>query len=272
MFLLCNYFIFLLIFFISRCKFFTEVCRCFFFFSILERTGCWRCRSSPVLSLCFYYTELEPRNSRLEASGCGFGEVWGEEWCEGRKWTRPLELFLSFTLIGLQDPTEKRGARWREGCCVFFCFLYSFFLQIVSWGGEKGGSGRSFSALDGAWRRFGRKCSSWDQEVFWSPPSGFTVCLQAVALAATASSLLRHFVSEETIHRKSLNCLGVFFYLHLSKKKIEPNFKWMFCVSGIPEERLNEFFFTCSRCSLTANTAHFFCLCLYCHCRKVTVK
>lgn len=26
------------------------------------------------------------------------------------------------------------------------------------------------------------------------PPSGFTVCLQAVALAATASSLLHHYV------------------------------------------------------------------------------
>lgn len=54
MFLLCNYFIFLLIFFISCCWFSMEVCRSsFFFFWSQERIG-FRCgRSPPVLSLFF---------------------------------------------------------------------------------------------------------------------------------------------------------------------------------------------------------------------------
>lgn len=154
-------------------------------------------------------------------------------------WTEEMdffELFLSLYSRWFTGSLETRLVRWREENCVFCFVLYTDFPTDCVLGDGDGGPGRSFSTLDGAWHVFGWKYSSWNQEVSWSPPSGFTVCLQAMALAAIAPLLLHHYVSKETIHRRK-----IFFCLLLSKK--EPNFKWMCCVWGIPEEGLKEIFF-----------------------------
>lgn len=147
---------------------------------------------------------------REEGLGCGV--MWREE-MNSIPWAVPLVYSYWFT-----GSTEKREGRWGdEAVCSVLFFIQFFFPQIVSWGRGKWVWGSSFSALVGAWRWFGRRCSSWNREVSWSPPSGFTVCLQAVALAATASSLLHHYVSNETIHRKK-NLLPVFFLFTYVKK------------------------------------------------------
>lgn len=126
-------------------------------------------------------------------------------------WAFPLVYFHWFT-----GSTEKIEAKWREECCVLFYFLYSFSLKIVSWSEEEVQGGASL--LGGTWHRFGRKCSSWNQEVSWSQPSGFTACLQDVALAAAASSL-HHYISKEPIHRKEFSYPSVFNLL-LSKENV----------------------------------------------------
>lgn len=210
-FLLCNYFILLLIFY-----FLLLILQRFagaFSFFVLERIE-WRCWCSPLaLSLCFYHTEV---GVSVRREGGGFG-VWSD--VKGGNELDSLSCSSCLLLLVYRINREKRGEVGRWSCV--FCFVFYtvfFFPQIVSWGRGKWVWGSSFSALVGAWRWFGRRCSSWNREVSWSPPSGFTVCLQAVALAATASSLLHHYVSNETIHRKkkSLTCL---FFVYLCQKK-----------------------------------------------------
>lgn len=181
--------------------------------------GCW-CFSSPVLSLSlFHHPELEP----VAADGgfrlwFGCRVMWREE-MDSIPWAFPLVYSHWFT-----GSTEKREAKWGEERCVLCADCYTVFpTDYVS------GRGFGEEPLCVGWGLtpvcFGRKCSSWNQEVSWSHPSGFTVCRQAVALAATASSLLHHHVSKETIHRKKKS-LNSFICLLLSKK--EPNFEWMF--------------------------------------------
>lgn len=206
--------------------------------------GCW-CFSSPVLSLSlFHHPELEP----VAADGgfrlwFGCRVMWRGE-MDSIPWAFPLVYSHWFT-----GSTEKREAKWGEERCVLCADCYTVFpTDYVS------GRGFGEEPLCVGWGMTpvcsGRKCSSWNQEVSWSHPSGFTVCRQAVALAATASSLLHHHVSKETIHRKK-NLLTVLFVYFCQKKRNQIS-NGCFYVSGIPEERLKEFFFTYSRCSLTA--------------------
>lgn len=132
MFLLCNYFIFLLIFFISCCWFSMEVCRSsfFFFFFDLKKELDFGVVAPLRCSLCF-----SPHLC------CGFRWVLGVEWREGRKWTWFLELFLSFYSHWFTGSTEKKSAEV-EGIKAVCSALFSIqsFLQIVSWGGR----GRGF--------------------------------------------------------------------------------------------------------------------------------
>lgn len=174
--------------------------------------------------------------------GLGCRGTWREE-MDSNPWAVPLVYPHLFT-----GSTEKREAKWREECWDFYFNFYTVFLQIVSWGG---GPGRNFSALDGAWHRFGLA----GQEVSWSHPSGFTVCCLAVALAATASPLLHHYVSKETIHRKKnlLTKIAFLLFTFVKKKKMEPNFEWMFlCLRNTRWVIKRVFFFPYSRCALTA--------------------
>lgn len=52
-----------------------------------------------------------------------------------------------------------------------------------------------------------------------SPPSGFTVCLQAVALAAIASSPIHRYVSKETKHRRKKISYPSFLFVYTCQKK-----------------------------------------------------
>lgn len=128
-----------------------------------------------------------------------------------------------------QQRKERRGGEKKSALCSCFVFYTVLFLQIVSWGGGGAQGGTSPPET--------RKCHE-------AHPEDFTVCLQAVALAAAASSLPHFYVSAE-----EKNLLSVIFFVYFCQKK--GNFKRMFWSKG-PEEQLKEFFFTYSRCSLTA--------------------
>lgn len=170
--------------------------------------------------------------------------MWGEE-MDLIPWAFPL-VFLS--LVYRMNREKRSEAVRRKLCCSAFVFYTAFPKDCVSEEG-RGVQGGASLLLDVAWHQFGQMCTSWNQEVSWSPPSGFTVCLQAVALAAMAPSLRHHYVSKETIHTQknlsSSSCL-----LLSTKKATKFQIKWKFCVSGIQEEQLKEFFFSCSCCSL----------------------
>lgn len=214
--LLCNYFIYLLIFFISCCQLSGGLAGAFF--------HSWKNGTLVLLLLygalsLFHHTELEPVPAdggfRLWF-GWGLGEevMWREE-MNSIPWAFPLASSHLFT-----GSTEKREASGQKNAVCSALISTVFPSDWVL------GRARVFReellcfgwGLTPVW--FGRRCSSWNQEVSWSHPSGFTVCRQAVALAATASSLLHHYVSKEI---NSLFC----FCLLLSKK-MEPNFEWMF--------------------------------------------
>lgn len=102
----------------------------------------------------------------------------------------------------------------------------------------------SFSTSDVARLWFGPKYSFLKQEASQCPPSGLTVCLQAVELAAAAPSRLYRYVSKETTHRENDGTYIFFFFVYIYLKQMKPNFKQMLLCFGM-------FFIISSRCSLT---------------------
>lgn len=125
------------------------------------------------------------------------------------------------------------------------CLIATQFFQIVSRGGRF--MGRSFSALVGLARSAvpdTRKClEATPQDLL------FVVRLQHWLPQHLHFYTRMSLKKQYTEKKKSLNSL--FFCLLLSKKLNQIS-SGCFCVSGIPEERLKEFFFTYSRCSVTA--------------------
>lgn len=94
---------------------------------------------------------------------------------------------------------EKNMRREDKKSCVLCYGFYTFFSPA----GRVSGEGTSsFSTSDVARLWFGPKYSFLNQEASQCPPSGLTVCLQAVELAAAAPSRLHRYVSKETTHRK----------------------------------------------------------------------
>lgn len=162
----------------------------------------------------------------MEPSGCGFGEVWVVEWCEGRKWTRGLELFLSFILTGLQSqPREKRQRM-------------QFFYRLFLGGGEDNLGGFSLLCMG-----------------FFSPLRSVVNASLKIFLSlgcSTGCCSLQYFHRENTqrISHQSLFFSFFFYFGLLSNQKMEPTFKRMFWVSERPVIKM--VFFTYSRCSVPA--------------------
>lgn len=131
---------------------------------------------------------------------------------------------------------KKKPMRWEDiqyKLLALRCSLYLVFPRMLCLERRRGrrlclGCG----GIQMSWMSFGPKYSFFHQEVSQRPPSGLTVCLQAVELAAAAPSHLHRSVSKETTRRESLlSSRLVFVYFNLfcilQKKKKKPNFKQM---------------------------------------------
>lgn len=191
----------------------------------------------------------------MEPSGCGFGEVWVVEWCEGRKWTWGLELFLSFILTGLQSQLREKRQRMQ--------FFYRLFLG----GGEDNLGGFSLLCMG-----------------FFPPLRSVVNASLKIFLSlgcSTGCCSLQYFHRENTqrISHQSLfffpfSFILVYFLIKKWNQLLKGCFefqkdqwlKWfslhtLAALCLLPVERLSFnlfFFFLCFSC-----TAAFLCLCLY---------
>lgn len=119
---------------------------------------------------------------------------------------------LSFFLSMVYRMNEKNMRQEDKESCVLCYGFYTFFSPHVGCVLGEGTSGFSTSDVARLW--FGPKYSFLNREASQCPPSGLTVCLQAVELAAAAPSRLHRYVSKETTHRQN-DRTRIFFFLFL---------------------------------------------------------
>lgn len=144
----------------------------------------------------------------------------------------------AFPLHGLQNERKKKtlGRRTYSKSCLlcYVPYTLSFPVCCVLRGGKDGVSALDVVGFKCRGCRLAQKYSFFHQEVSQWPPSGLTVCLQAVELAAAAPLHLHCSVSKETTGRESVlsNCL-VFVYFNL------------FCILKKRNQILNRCFLCC---------------------------
>lgn len=152
---------------------------------------------------------------------------------------------LSFSSCHLfTGSLEEREPQWTEEAVCSALVSTQFLLQIGSWGKGKGVKGRSFSALVGAWNWFGLAGSSKPKPGSVLKPPLRIYCLSLGCRTGCRSI----FMSTPLCLFKKTTLLTLFFCHTNNGTKF-----WMdVFVSGIRELWLKGFFFTSSRCSLTA--------------------
>lgn len=132
-------------------------------------------------------------------------------------WREEMDLMTwAFPLHGLQNGWKKKHWVRGHGGSALCSVSYTFAFPMSCLERRKGrllDSGCGWTLM--LWMSFGPKYSFFHQEVSQWPPSGLTVCLQAVELSAAAPPHLHHSVSKETTPRESglANCLP-FVYLN----------------------------------------------------------
>lgn len=242
LFLLCNCFIFLLIYFLFLAACSPGGSQELFFFFILERIRC-RC--------CFYHTEV-----------CVFFQ-WGlgVDWCEGRKWTRFLELLLSFASHWFTVLTEKKKEVKRRKLCVLLSFLYSWFFfpaDCVLGEGKGVRGGASLLRMGPDTRMAGRTVPETRK------------CLEAHPQDLLFVFRLWHWLLQHLHFYTIMSLKKQYTVCLLLSKKMKPNFKRMLlCLrnarGAIKKKKRKKVFSHCSlRCSAVYTPLdHFLCLCIY---------
>lgn len=133
-----------------------------------------------------------------------------------------LSFFLSAVYRMNGEKENNHALGWRTyGKSCLLCYVphtLSFPVCCVSRGGKDGAAASDVVGCKCGGCCLAQSTVSFDQEVSQWPPSGLTVCLQAVELAAAAPSQhLHRSVSTETTRRESvslkLSCFFVYFNL-----------------------------------------------------------